>query len=112
MLPYPANLCYVTWMEQNNTSFDAIDAVHDLVALGIPQQQAEGQIKIMQSIIGGSAATRQDLQIVEYKLKSEIGRVEQEVKSEITNLQNILLIRMTVINGVILGIAVALNKLF
>ena len=72
-----------------------------LVESGVPKEQAEAQVEVMETIIGDNLATKQDLANLEIKLMSEIKGIDAKLEK--------LELRMVIKLGTILSIVIPLS---
>jgi len=66
-----------------STFFDTHENIKVLMESGFSEKQAEGQIKIVSTLIESSLATKTDLQLLKNDLKTDLQLLENKLLTEI-----------------------------
>lgn len=78
--------------------FDTLAYANKLKTAGIPSEIAEAHAianaELMENLVEGTLATKQDIIILEAKLENKITEVKSDLRQEIKDLENRLTIRV------------------
>jgi len=86
-------------------AFDTLSVANKLKEeYGVPEKQAQGIAHVMNENFVGNLATHEDLRQVREDLIGEIGRIEDKLTGEIVQLEERVIMKMTIrLGGLILA---------
>ncbi len=68
-------------------SFDALKYVENLRKAGVPDRQAEAQVRILNETIDSNLATKRDMKEMEQKLTRDMKEMEQKLTRDIKEME-------------------------
>ncbi len=78
--------------------FDALKYVDTLRKAGIPDKQAEAQVRVLNEIIDSNLATKRDIKELERDIKQDIKELEQRIVIKLGSLLTVGLVSLVALS--------------